>query len=194
MQIYDDALPIELFDEIKKIVFSYDFPWFWCRTAYTGQIELTNFGYSFAHLAMIQGQNNSSICNLLVYAIKELAKKSNQEIAELWRIRIGLISAMQDVVIHPAHVDFEAPHRTGLIYLNDSDGDTTIYDQKFDPNSELNDYEQYMSFKDKLTIKESITPKANRFAWFDGLHYHNSSTPKTTERRIVINFNYKEVQ
>ena len=62
-----------------------------------------------------------------------------------------------------------------LYYVNDSDGDTFFFNEKLGDSG-------------PVTINKRITPKANTAIIFDSNIYHASSSPKITERRLVINF------
>lgn len=84
-------------------------------------------------------------------------------------MRIGCLLSNCDLPHNNPHVDFPFPHMVGLYYVNDSDGDTIIWDG------------------DK---KESITPKRGRFAVFDGKYYHASACPRNNPTRIVLTFNF----
>jgi hypothetical protein len=95
--------------------------------------------------------------------------------------------------VDKAHVDMNFNHQTALIYINDADGPTRIYNEKFEDmfNQDKSSYEKhYDLIKDKLTVAETIEPVANRMVIFDGLHYHSGTTPSKTDRRIIININY----
>ena len=61
-----------------------------------------------------------------------------------------------------------------MLYLNDSDGYTVIFDENKD-------------------IKKKISPKKNRVVIFDGMSYHAGSHPCKSNTRMLlnINFNYK---
>ena len=58
-----------------------------------------------------------------------------------------------------------------MLYLNDSDGDTIIFDENF-------------------KIKKRITPKKNRVVIFDGITYHTGCHPCKNDKRIVLNVNF----
>ena len=58
-----------------------------------------------------------------------------------------------------------------LYYVNDSDGDTILYEN------------------DRKTVIERITPKAGRFLYFDGNIPHCASRPVESLKRLVININ-----
>ena len=77
------------------------------------------------------------------------------------------------------HVDFPAikePLLSAIYYVNDSTGDTLIFNQRFGQSA-------------PLTVKTRVTPKKGRLVVFDGSLLHAGNTPKTNAPRININFN-----
>ena len=48
---------------------------------------------------------------------------------ELIRVRMGLITRVPHEIIHAPHKDSSEPHITGNYYLNETDGDTVIYNE-----------------------------------------------------------------
>jgi hypothetical protein len=80
------------------------------------------------------------------------------------------------------HVDYGTEHLVCLYYVNDTDGDTYIFDKTFHtvpPNSDFS--------KIDLTTIKRVTPKKGRCVLFDGHHYHSSSGP-TEDVRCIVNF------
>ena len=77
------------------------------------------------------------------------------------------------------HVDLATPHKTLIYYVNDSDGDTLIFKERYYGKADYS----------AKTIEKTITPKANRAVIFDGLKYHTGSVP-TKNNRIIINMNF----
>lgn len=75
------------------------------------------------------------------------------------------------------HYDNQYPHTVIIYYVNDSDGDTFIFENNTFP----------------LKIKKRISPKAGRFIIFNGNQFHAGIHPKTNDYRIVINFNLMKV-
>lgn len=77
------------------------------------------------------------------------------------------------------HIDTPAPTYSMVYYLNDSDGDTVLFNEKYSPEQ-----------KDpiKLTVMERITPKKNRAVVFESNRYHASCNPSISENRFVINW------
>lgn len=80
---------------------------------------------------------------------------------------------------HLPHVDLTTPHKTLIYYINDNDGDTLIFNEKYSNNFEYG----------KKTIKKTIRPKAGKAVLFDGLHYHTGSF-SSNNHRILLNCNF----
>jgi len=76
-----------------------------------------------------------------------------------------------------------------LLYLNDADGSTVIYNETYEPTFGNMD-QHYEKIKNNLTIMETVEPKANRMVIFDSRHYHTGTLPTSTARRVVLNINY----
>ena len=77
------------------------------------------------------------------------------------------------------HVDFteiKEPLLSAIYYVNDSTGDTLIFNQRYGQTA-------------PLTVKTRVTPKKGRLVVFDGALFHAGNTPKTNAPRININFN-----
>jgi hypothetical protein len=65
---------------------------------------------------------------------------------------------------------------SAVYYVNDSTGDTLIFDQRYGQAG-------------PLTVKTRVPPKKGRLVVFDGRLLHAGNTPRTNEPRININFN-----
>jgi hypothetical protein len=112
--------------------------------------------------------------------LNTFAKKHGIEIKEILRIKANILNKTdKQNHIHPPHVDMNIPHMVLLYYVNDSDGDTVIFDQVY-----------HSEKKPELTVNRTISPKAGSAIMFDGLTYHSSSSPKNAKERIVLNINF----
>lgn len=82
------------------------------------------------------------------------------------------------------HIDFGAysgrTHYTSIYYINNSDGDTYIFNEKFHDKKE----------NIELTIKKKIPPKKGRLIIFRGDSFHAGSTPTQSKFRMVCNYNF----
>ena len=80
------------------------------------------------------------------------------------------------------HVNRDVPHLVMLYYVNDSDGDTILYDKTID---DIPFDVQYPDEYCDLNIAHRITPKKGRVLFFDGRHYHAPSSPSKSMRCII---------
>lgn len=74
------------------------------------------------------------------------------------------------------HVDVPIPHIACVYYVNDSDGDTIIYENTYGTDT-----------KAELIPHTKVTPKKGRMVFFDGYRYHCSSQP-SRNHRCIVNF------
>jgi hypothetical protein len=88
------------------------------------------------------------------------------------------------------HTDYERPHQTALIYIDDSDGDTVVYKDRYNPIIKVHSDDHWNRIKLSATEEMRVSPKKNRVLLFNGLHYHTGTMPIKSPRRIVININY----
>ena len=78
------------------------------------------------------------------------------------------------------HVDDAEGVLALLLYLNDCDGDTIIFNEKtFDPDK-------------GLTPHKRITPKRNRCVLFDPRYLHASTPPVESDYRLILNIVFKK--
>ena len=110
-------------------------------------------------------------------------------IGPLLRVKLGFVFSRvneDQPIINNCHVDWNIPHITQLYYLTDSNAPTYVYNEKQDPSED-----GYVSPKhEDLTVMEVSEHKANSCIFFDGLHYHASSSPEPFDIRVNININY----
>jgi hypothetical protein len=133
-----------------------------------------------SHGASIYNTKFSSIHDLGSNILHTFAKKHGIEVKEILRIKANILNKTdKQNHIHPPHVDFPNSHMVLLYYVNDSDGDTVIFDQ-----------DHHSKKIPELTVNRTISPKAGAAILFDGLTYHSSSSPKNAKERIVLNINF----
>ena len=191
MIVLDNALPPQLFNYIKTQIFDYKFPWYYCDTS--NQISTESiYGNSFSHLILEHNKVNSLIAADCRAALYTLTDKMGLTVDYITRIRVGLLEPKPEgLYVNVPHIDEEFEHFVGLLYLNDSDGETILYNEKYDRQSGLTESEYYDIILDKkVTVKEKSECKENRFICFDGFTYHSSTCPTNVNRRIAVNFNF----
>jgi hypothetical protein len=113
--------------------------------------------------------------DVLYYTVSELLGFK----LELERIKLNLMLPKQKTKLNGynrPHIDYpEAGMKTFLLYLNDADGDTFIFDKIYngeDPG--------------EMKVIERVTPRENTAILFDSNRYHASSIT-TFGKRSVIN-------
>lgn len=198
--VKSDAVPVSLFSRILNTVESESFPWFYVKnTAYTpGDTQIENLhNGSFSHIAFDNGRKNSEYSDILEAALLVGLDNLGLTLKRLHRIRIGLIPICSVNNVNPPHVDRVNRHNVALWYLNDSDGDTILYNEKYDPwahgGALHNDYRDVLWYyenvlKGSVSVMQKISPEKNKMIVFDGLTFHSSSTPTKTKRRIAVNY------
>jgi len=77
------------------------------------------------------------------------------------------------------HVDLNEKHKVFLYYINDSDGDTYLF------NETLGD-----TPPEKFTLDQKISPEAGKGVVFDGNIFHAPSAPTESAFRAVINLDF----
>ena len=84
-----------------------------------------------------------------------------------------------DGTIDEAHIDIydELDFIVALYYVNDSDGDTVIYNEKDE------------CLEENYTIKQKVTPKQGRVVIFDGGLFHAAEQPINSNTRCIVNYN-----
>jgi hypothetical protein len=211
--ILDDALSPSIFAKVKDTIRRRDFLWNFSPfpvVVHSGEgidSDLMD-NHCFSHRAKVYAPNlheldrkkfDSEYADLFESCLLLALDKMNLRIKTLHKINVGFVipSPGGVSVINPPHVDIVRPHQVGLLYINDSDGDTVIYNEKFDfawlHHRDTRDSIYYYNnvLRRKVTTCETITPKENRFAMFDGMHYHSSTSPLGSKRRIAINYNFE---
>ena len=87
---------------------------------------------------------------------------------------------------HPPHIDIRDSQRVqrgteylaSIIYINDTDGDTIIYDHQ---------QEWAESYPTDMNIKTTVAPKPGRMLLFDGSYVHTGESPSEHQTRILLN-------
>ena len=112
-----------------------------------------------------------------------MTEQTGIKVEKLIRIQVNMLCQNPSKTFtadswNAAHTDQNYDHKVLLYYINNSDGDTFLFDQKYG--------EQF----DAFTIKQRVTPTQGTAVLFDGNHFHASSNPINTYKRYAINFNF----
>lgn len=137
-------------------------------------------GSQFNHMFFIDSKVYSPYWEKVLGILHLFCRKHNVEVHAVMRCKSNLTFPDTHTVPHTEtpHVDHRWPHFTLLYYVNDADGDTIIYNEKFDGEKTV-----------ALTKAARVSPKAGRAVLFNGLNYHSPSVPQHGYRS-VINFTF----
>jgi hypothetical protein len=152
-------------------------PWTFVPNISVGRSDdYSSSGFSYTFLFDKKYKYNSedttrtSEFNYIIPLLLEASDKFQLDggLDRIFRCRARLTLNREVSKIEEKHVDFKIPHFVILYYINNTDGDTYLFDG------------------DKVI--EKITPRRGRCVLFDGSILHSSSS-STLSPRIVLNTN-----
>lgn len=163
-----EFLQKNIYDELMG---SY-FPWFYNDNANVYEDKNENT-FQFIHIFFQNSVIQSQYYNLIVPIIGFFEKETNIKIKSIYRIKANLNTRYnldEKDKLMAIHKDVPEDNYISLIYyVNDSDGDTVIYDEN-------------------NNITERITPRCNNLYYFKSNTKHMATFPLINKRRIIINF------
>jgi len=116
LKVIDNFLSKEYFDNLKNVICSYDFPWFFCPgSVYSDSKNLNDF--IFTHTFY---KNNNILSNHYPILF-ELLEKLNCK--ALVRIKANLRPRGETIVQSDVHID-SPNNKTAILYLNTNNGYT----------------------------------------------------------------------
>lgn len=111
-----------------------------------------------------------------------------KDICSVDRVKVNLL--LQQPTALESHYNFAhtddktGSHYSMVYYVNDSDGDTFLFNEFWDPE---------LGPPNQLTLNQRVSPKRNRAVIFESDRFHASSNPQKHATRFVINFVMKVV-
>ena len=187
--VYDDLISIEKQDEIASLHTGPYFGWYLSSTPNHHTVDPYEDGslknhnipvkddIQFVHTFVRDGEIVSSYYDVVRELFGEIAKSASIKIQGFYRVKSNLqlkTTFSNSEFCNTPHVDSWRDHTVVIYYVNDSDGDTKIFQ------------EEHGEYK----LIKQISPKKGRFVVFNGKHYHAGTHPNIHDKRIVINFNF----
>ena len=182
-QIIDNFLNEEKANQIENLLFSSYFPWYYQSET----VDSSNKIYSKCYISWPGLRHffyyNDSVCSndtpVILPIFNEFKKFVNNINLESMAANLNMPVISKEVLHGLPHVDqkFLKPNLTGIYYVNDCDGDTILFKEKFDGNSLL-DY--------NLDIKTKIQPRKNKFVYWDSRTYHAAPICNTIPRAVIV--------
>ena len=177
VEVYDDAIPKVMQDFFELLILGT------CdgEDVISPVIEFT---CKYEHSAPEEERLNEALPLSFVHILRSSSNKSKYlpqfaNIAEIASSRIGVNMidiplariyvqppSIHNTKFYTPHVDQNQPHIVVLYYVNDSDGDTYL-------------------FNDDGTVMRTVSPKKGRFVVFDGSIMHGGGVPKKGVRSVI---------
>lgn len=148
------------------------------KNIYTPPHEFTKDSDTYANRFMYCSYDNEEnfTNDLALKILDKFCQKHKIKYSSVKRTRSNTTFLCNEKRSSIPHIDNEYEHVVLLYYVNNSDGDTILYKNKYDKNSEM-------------IIDHKISPKAGRAILFTGDTYHSFYYPNINDRRSVININ-----
>lgn len=129
-----------------------------------------------------------TVTHLALSVLDEYAQRNNAYIIDILRMKVNCQTRSHfvnydDNSCNDIHIDNEVPNNKTLVYyINDSDGDTFLFDALF--NGKTDHYNTNTLMR--------VQPKKGRAIVFDSWRFHAPSNPLFSQRRYVLNINFIE--
>jgi hypothetical protein len=186
---FDNIVDIEIQNEIEKYVYDKNLHWD-IKTNITKN-EGINTNYSFPAQVISPPHIDKNILKFIDIIIDNSLNMINKKLVKKYRIKINKtiphrIDTNEEYRL--LHIDKAEPHVTIIYYINDSDGDTLIFNDE--NNKHLKNIKQFMNNDNFLDFKnfelnKCISPKKGRVVVFDGNLWHYGKYPTKGERNII---------
>ena len=136
----------------------------------------------FYHTFVNDGQVTSQLGEIPIWLITQVIKKYNLP-NKILRIKSNICTKIYEHNVDACqtpHIDNTDNHIVILYYVNDSDGDTFLFNECVSDN--------ILNIKN-ISLLKRIEPKQGRFVIFNGNRLHAGMNPRLHDSRIVINYN-----
>lgn len=179
----------EYADVLAELMLGSEFDWYWNgATLLEGDYgtvvdSKTKDMPQFTHTILIDKQQKSIYYHYFSEMLGIIEKEAGSKIKKVIRIKANLMvgdASYPNDFYNGPHIDYSGPNLLSFVYyVNDSDGDTILFDTHLDGK------EHNIS-----QLKEIYrqTPKGGTGILFDSNRVHTSTTPKLSDRRVVINY------
>lgn len=135
--------------------------------------------FQFVHFLYLDGERQSKYLPYVVPVMEAFEQTTGMKIKQLLRAKFNLLTQRtiteeeNNKAIHrDCQPDASGNYISMVYYVNDSDGDTVIFD-------------------DDMNEIERCTPACGSAIWFDSKRLHTATVPQHHKNRIVINFMFE---
>lgn len=190
IEVVDNFAPQDYFELIQNHVLSWNQEWYYQANITSSEFKKNGLGKHGFNCHVIKDKNqflDTYDAGLLTDLLVKM--KTGIGCQNICRSRLDMTIYTPGGMRCDPHVDSPYPHIATIFYLNDSDGNTVIYNEKLDV--ETNITKQFVDIDEsKLTVQKEIEPKANRLLIFDGHYIHTGHVPAHHNNRVILNSNF----
>jgi hypothetical protein len=187
--IIENFLNQEEYEVIKNFVFGPSLRWYYSPHVSLGthdhhikdKMAIDTFGFNVEIFDKETQYGDELALSYMVPIMNNIIKINGPD-TQFLRIRMGFKTfkhGFNSDNYNLPHIDYHFPHKTFILYMNETDGDTFVFNEVY-ANEDLTEF----------TIKERINPVENRAVILDGYQYHTASNPINHDTRVIININY----
>lgn len=189
----ENFIPKDYADHLERLMTSFDFPWYFNPSMVSGDDDFQgqeNNISGFNHFFFENNVKVSPFFDLVYPIILSITSRADIPFNRLIRMRanLNLPNQASTLLHHMPHIDSYFPHWNAIYYVNDSDGDTFIFNETNDTYDSGQD-DIIRIKKNQFTVKQRVTPKKGKILIFAGKYYHTSSWARNSKCRCVININ-----
>lgn len=169
--IIHDLVPVEHRIKLQNIISSNTFNWkFFADSVGEGMDSV----FQFIHLVNLNGEAMSPYNDDILVILNYFEMRTGLKVKSIYRVKVNLLTRREtskEEHLRTLHQDLEHSKNyvSMVYYVNDSDGDTVIYD---DEGIEI----------------ERCSPKAGNAVFFMSDMQHAGTIPQKNDTRVVINF------
>jgi len=190
--IIDDIIPKDYQNKLLYFLTETNFAWIFHKNLIAKDEQFKdneNNPLGFTHNLYDNEKPVSPDFNFFYPLVLSITSKLD-DYKKLIRIRANLTlpNKISKLKWHMPHTDSYFDHLVAIYYVNDSDGDTFVFNETNDNYSNGQDDIARIN-KGDFTVKKQITPKQGRVAIFSGKNYHTSSWAKESKFRCLLNIN-----
>ena len=188
--VIENIIPKDYQNHLEEMLTGWEFPWVLNKNIVSGDEPFKGMEKNppgFNHFFYEKNAPVSNYFQTVYPLVLSITSQHGVPFNRLFRMRANLTVANGTGALLP-HIDSFHPHWNAIYYVNDSDGDTIIYNEtndNFDPGPADIDRIKNGVFTEKLRV----TPKKGTLLAFNGKYYHTASFCEKSPYRCLININ-----
>jgi hypothetical protein len=171
IEVHDNFLPLEIENYVENLVSNPNpLRWSYYKNSTTHTPDIFQPGFNYTFFSKNSPYYQEPYYIPLLNILYTFCNYRNILLTEIYRGIVWLSVPSPHPSPEKIHTDMKDPHYVFIYYINDSDGDTILFD---DNNKEI----------------KRVSPKKGRGLLFDGSLLHCGSQPFKNQR-LIINYNF----